>query len=636
MFLGFCHQMYDCRSSLLPHVRCEVPSRTTIILDMTGKGSCPKIMSFYRRRRLICVVTLTASVLLPLVLLYRNDFHMQVASSQYGDVFVPSPTQRSSSPSSPPPPPSAYATATPLRAALAFADSANGSNTAMESLAHAMLWRTSAPRGSIHVVSAHVFALRGEWTVALVAETSASSRAIRRGFCVFPTTAKGGAPGKTARSPIIVLESSERTDGSPFRVVVLRCAVAARWTGNRLALIASGERLDDVRVVVVAAEPSSSAPGLHKRAPRFRRTAACVPPIHRFGRAAGSVDALALIEWIEFHRLAGVDRIDIYVDEVPPGFAAVLGAYAAGAVRRVRPGLAAPFDVELYAFRGAAQWGHGFDRVPYGNNNLQLLAKHDCLYRHKAMGTTEWLWMGDLDEFLYMPSPPSASASAWRGWRPQLRAWARGTMRRSSSFGGGPALAVGSVTFGNFFFSQYCLSAKTAGSELRLVQRVVRRAQFWDQGEGGCVLRSCRGKAIVRPVAVALVHNHRVERFEAGQLFGELKASPATAHIKHLRDSVAKQRDSESGAGARSGTTSCHPSWALHGRTLHTLERERVSAKWSARWPDRFWHWHGTVESGELMFDTEVSDSMRPQLEHGVSSAVAAVAAHLRSKSVVT
>ena len=574
------------------------------------------------------------------VLLQRNDFHMQTRTTQYGTLFVASSrTARRSGTSSAstqlplpplerPPLPLLRRTLRTTLAAVALAS--NVSTERLDATAHAMQWLISSPRGALHVVSAHAFTVSSaasaapqlRW-VALIAETSVPTRELQRGHCIFSADA--------VHVPIVVLESSERTEGSPFRSVVLRCAAASlpsdAWASGELSLVVGGERVDGVRFHGNAPLASMSGrPQQPLQPQRAARVVACVPPIHRFGDAAGAIDALALIEWIEYHRISGVERIDVYVDEVPAAFAAVLSAYTAGGGRGVGSSSSSGatarasstqrrLNVQLYAFRSAAQWGHGFNRIPYGNNNLQLLAKHDCLYRHKALGTSQWLWMGDLDEFLFMPPQRAAAmdraasaAGSTVGWTPQLREWARGAMHHRR---GGVALKVGSVTFGNYFFPQYCLSPRAAASELRLLQRVVRRAQFWDQGEGGCWLRSCRGKAIVRPSAVALLHNHRVERFEDGP-YGELKASAGVAHVKHLRDS-----------GGSSGSSRCR---VLGGRTLSELDAERSAARWASRWPDRWWHWHGTINSGALMFDTQVADSMRPELERNVARTVAALA----------
>lgn len=92
-------------------------------------------------------------------------------------------------------------------------------------------------------------------------------------------------------------------------------------------------------------------------------------------------EAPYLAEWIDFHRLVGVDRFFLYDNGSDDGSLAVLAPYIAEGWVSVEP------------------WPMPF-RLPAAR-----LAYADCLAR--ARGRTRWLTCLDIDEFLFAPQEPA-------------------------------------------------------------------------------------------------------------------------------------------------------------------------------------------------------------------------------------
>jgi len=92
-------------------------------------------------------------------------------------------------------------------------------------------------------------------------------------------------------------------------------------------------------------------------------------------------EAPYLAEWIDFHRLVGVERFFLYDNGSDDGSLAVLAPYIAAGCVSVQP------------------WPMPF-RLPAAR-----LAYADCLTR--ARGHARWLTCIDLDEFLFAPQEPT-------------------------------------------------------------------------------------------------------------------------------------------------------------------------------------------------------------------------------------
>jgi len=92
-------------------------------------------------------------------------------------------------------------------------------------------------------------------------------------------------------------------------------------------------------------------------------------------------EAPYLAEWIDFHRLVGVERFFLYDNGSDDGWLAVLAPYIAAGCVSVQP------------------WPMPF-RLPAAR-----LAYADCLTR--ARGHARWLTCIDLDEFLFAPQEPT-------------------------------------------------------------------------------------------------------------------------------------------------------------------------------------------------------------------------------------
>jgi hypothetical protein len=94
-------------------------------------------------------------------------------------------------------------------------------------------------------------------------------------------------------------------------------------------------------------------------------------------------EAAYLAEWIEFHRLVGVERFFLYDDRSTDNHAEVLAPYVEQGIVTVR---AAPLTA----------------RPPYPVHPGQMASYTDCIERHRH--DSRWIAFIDLDEFLFSPS----------------------------------------------------------------------------------------------------------------------------------------------------------------------------------------------------------------------------------------
>jgi hypothetical protein len=102
-------------------------------------------------------------------------------------------------------------------------------------------------------------------------------------------------------------------------------------------------------------------------------------------------EAQYLAEWIEFHRLAGVDRFFLYDNGSVDDHRDVLAPY-------VEDGVVARYDWPYHLFPG------------------QVRAYDDCIMRHRR--ASRWIAFIDLDEFLFCPSgtPLRDALLEYEGW----------------------------------------------------------------------------------------------------------------------------------------------------------------------------------------------------------------------------
>ena len=372
----------------------------------------------------------------------------------------------------------------PLRAALASISSA----TLVPSYKVEMLQSASK---RVNVLSAHAF---NSDQVAIVLESNLEPGVLELARCQFGST--------TQKVTVLInLERNPKENPHHFGPLTVTCRFLSEAQPLHVDLIMPDNK-DSVNEISVTG---------HKTPMKKEELVICGSPFHHFGKVP--MDPLGFIEWIEYFLIMGVSRIYAYAYHVDPAIAHVLNYYT-----NQRKVLITADYTEVQ------KTGRAYEVAPRSNNNMQLMAENDCLYRNK--NTARWIWNGDFDEFAYPVHAHNLTQL--------LRQWDED-----------PKLSdVASFNLGNYFMTTDCLPFSVTESELATVNRPLRLDKFygsdntkWDAellGFGGG-----RGKYFSRVEKMDLMHSHRAQIFSGRQLF----MGPEEVHMKHYRENCKTMQD---------------------------------------------------------------------------------------------
>ena len=209
----------------------------------------------------------------------------------------------------------------------------------------------------------------------------------------------------------------------------------------------------------------------------------CVPPLY------GTVEPKSFVEFIEFAKLIGVNKIVFYVFEVQDEISKILEHY------------------KSIGFVDTIQWKLPF-RHKYIWNYGQSLAANDCLYRH--MTAADYLAFLDIDEMLVPRNDDKTLGEL-------IHSLDLSTLSGVESFSG--------FTFRSTFFDpEFSKSAEF--NEAKAAVRINRTARF----------SHFRNKVLVRPDRVFEVGIHHISRsWPDYKNYSVAKVNPSLAAIYHYR-----------------------------------------------------------------------------------------------------
>ena len=192
----------------------------------------------------------------------------------------------------------------------------------------------------------------------------------------------------------------------------------------------------------------------------------------------GNVPRTILLEWIEYHRMIGIEHFMVYLHEP---------------YRSNLPNLSyveyIPFDVEGEVVQKAVFL-------------FQLSQQHDCLARARALGS-KWVATHDVDEYIHVVALPTNSTAPVESTGPDLLlSILEKTVAEKPSIG---VVLLMEAHFGQLFPEQGTLANGTAGldgvnSPPSLVMDYVYRGPLQETG----------GKVIMRPENVKYTSVHSV------------------------------------------------------------------------------------------------------------------------------
>lgn len=300
------------------------------------------------------------------------------------------------------------------------------------------------------------------------------------------------AKGEEVVEGKVVIKFPGEHHAKQYETILLFCDLAkptSARVGGTLSMTIDGEQM----VVYIESKGSKEPPdeNIPEDEQWFQHNITyCSAPMY------GAIDPKRMIEWMNFHiTVHGIDYLHIY------DAGAVDEAVAAVLTKFVKRNL-----VEVTDIRAPAQ----YDTWSY----TQVLMVNDCAFRTRH--TTRWALMIDVDEYLYISTPPH-SLSALVSTMPSL-AW----------------LSFGSLTFP----LELCGRVREEGWQPWAVEQLVFREPLIHCKEPAryysreiCLKWDGHRKYVVNPRKINVLQIHRV--YEAPQ--EGLNVHTSVARLNHYR-----------------------------------------------------------------------------------------------------